>query len=123
MMTTIIVIAVFLNIVNAVIDWYRIKKNIRIDHRINAGVYTVLCVVACLLFTNLWYVIPMLLIRPVVFDPLLNILRKLNPFHVSMTTTSVIDKWEVKLLGTNGFLHWIVWLGLTVLSIVLINIL
>lgn len=123
MMTTIIVLAVFFNIINAGLDWYRIGKNIKINHTINAVVYTALCALCAYAFANLWYIIPMLFIRPVVFDPLLNMFRKLHPFHVSLTTTSVIDKWEVKLLGTNGFVHWLIWLGLTVLSVVLINVL
>lgn len=118
-----LLIAVALNIINAFIDSIRIKKNIRINHTVNAVVYLVLCIGSGIALGNIWFVIPMLFIRPVVFDVLLNILRGLNPFHVSITTTSVIDKWEVKLLGTNGIIHFLVWVGLTVLSVVLINVL
>jgi hypothetical protein len=121
-MTSIIIIAIFLNVAHAIIDGYMIKKNIKINHTLGATIYLIVCVVVCLLFADLWHVIPMLCIRPVVFDPLLNIFRGLNPFHVSMTTTSVIDKWERK-VTTNGFVQWLIWMGATILSIVLINVL
>lgn len=122
MMTTIIVLAVFINIAMAGFDYYRISNNKKINHTVNAIVYTALAALCAYLFANLWYIIPMLLLRPVVFDVLLNVFRGLNPFHVSLTTTSVIDKWEVKLLGTRGWLHWLVWLGLSIVSIVILNL-
>jgi hypothetical protein len=121
-MTSILIIAIIVNIAMAGLDYYRIKNNMKINHTINAFAYLLICCGVCLTHANLWYVIPMLLIRPVIFDPLLNIFRGLNPFHVSMTTTSVIDKWERK-VTTNGFVQWLVWLGATILSIVLINVL
>lgn len=122
-MTTIIVIAVFLNLAHAMIDAYRISKSKKdIVHWPGAAIYLSLCLLSAYVFANVWYVIPMLFIRPVVFDPLLNMFRSLNPFHVSMSTTSVIDKYEVRLLGTNGFVHWLVWLGLTVTSVILLKL-
>lgn len=122
MMTTTIVIAIFLNVVMAFIHAYKIGKNQKIEHGYWAAGYFIICLGVCLLMTEWYYIFPMLLIRPVVFDPLLNILRKREPFEVSLTTTSIIDQWEVRLLGGNGFLHWGAWVVLTIISIVLINV-
>ena len=122
MMTTIIVIAVFLNLLMAMIHYVMIDRNKKIQHAWWAAGYLVICALCAHLFANIWYIFPMLFVRPVVFDPVLNMARKLHPFHVSLTTTSVIDKWEVKLIGTNGFVHWLIWLGLTVVSVVVLNL-
>lgn len=117
-----LIIATLVNIGNAFFDSWRMKKNIRIAHALTALLYGVVCALVALWFGNILYAIPMLFIRPVVFDPLLNVLNKLHPFHVSMTTTSVIDKWERK-ITKNGFVQWLIWVGLTAVSIWLIQVL
>ena len=120
-MIWIILIAILINTGLAFYDSYRMKNNYRISHGVNAGVYVILCVITALLFGNIWYAVPMLLIRPVVFDPVLNMANNLNPFHQSMTTTSIMDKMERKLFGSNGFLPWLMYLILFAVSVILIT--
>lgn len=125
MMTTSIVIAVFLSLVHAFIDFSRIKDKTGgpdINHLPGAIIYSVICLGAAIAFAEWFYVFPMIFIRPVVFDPVLNLLRKKKPFEVSLTTTSKVDQLELKYLGTNGFVHWIFWVGLTVVSVILVNL-
>lgn len=124
-MQWIIVIAAFLNIIDAFVDAYRIKKREKkdgkdIDHTPGWIIYTIVCAIIALLFGNIFYSVPMLFIRPVVFDPVLNVLRGKYIFYVSRTTTSVIDRIENK-ITKDGFHQWLIWIGLTVLSIWLVS--
>lgn len=113
-------IAAMLNILLAYYDSYRMKENRRIQHGVNALIYAAICVCIALVYGNVWYALPMILIRPIIFDPVLNMFNQKNPFHVSLTTTSIIDKWERKVLGNNGFVHWLVAVGLFIISVLLI---
>ena len=125
MMTTSIVIAVFLSLVHAFVDFSRIDKKMGgadINHLPGAIAYAVICLACAILFAEWFYVFPMIFIRPVVFDPVLNLLRKKKPFEVSLTTESKVDQLELKYLGTNGLVHWLFWIGLTVVSVILVNI-
>lgn len=115
-------IAVAINIGHAFYDARKMKKNIRIRHGVTGVLYFLTCVFVAICFENIWFTIPMLLIRPVVFDPVLNMATNHNPFHVSMTTTSLIDKWERR-ITTNGVKQWLGWLAATGISITLIYIL
>lgn len=76
----------------ALYDAWRIRKNIRIRHAINAIAYCGLI----FLFYNLldfYAIVGLLLLRIPVFNTALNIFRGLPADHISYTTTSIIDKY------------------------------
>lgn len=123
-----LIIAVILNVIHAFIDGARIKSNLKkgikkdINHLPGAIIYSVLCGIVALVFGNIWYLIQMLFIRPVFYNPLLSILRFLPLFYVSLTTTSKVDQ-AMNMITENGFVQWLIWVWLTAVSIWLIQVL
>lgn len=87
----IIVVFVLINIGLAKYDAYRIKKNMPIDHMVNAITYFIITIAFYKWLTPL-QVLGLLLIRIPIFNTSLNIFRGLPPTHLSTTTDSVIDR-------------------------------
>ena len=80
------------NILLALYDAYRIKRNIRIRHAWNAVFYTLLIIPFYKVLT-IYKVLGILLVRIPVFNTALNVFRGLPADHISYTTTSIIDKY------------------------------
>lgn len=75
-----------------------IKQNRRIYHGWwAAGIGAVIALWGLL---NIWYVPVMFLVRLIIFSPVLAKFRGLPWSYSSLTSTSIIDKWERKLFGT-----------------------
>ena len=93
--------------INIALGWWHarlIKQNRPIKHGWWGLGYVVAAGVVTFLLKDWILFILLLLIRKVVFDLSLNIFRGLPPFHVSLTTTSILDKLQRKIFGSNGLL-------------------
>lgn len=104
---------------NIGLAWYHaklIRENKPIYHGWWAAGFLAIAGIVSLLAGSWILFILLCLERLVVFNVALNVFRGLPPFHVSLTTTSILDKLQRKLVGTNG---WIVPLIVTVVCIVL----
>jgi|ADGO01.1.fsa_nt_gi hypothetical protein len=78
------------------------KANKRIRHGLWAALYLGVVGVFCLLFTW-WYLPIMILNRAVIFSPALNLFRGFPINYISSSTTSIIDKIELKVFGRNWY--------------------
>lgn len=85
-------------IVNGEIDARKIKKNKKVNHEANAGLYLALVIV--LSFLTDWKLgIGLLCVRPLVFDQYLNVRRGLPFNYQPLKPDSVVDRMENKLFG------------------------
>jgi len=55
-----------------------------------------------------------LLIRKVVFDLTLNLMRDLPLFYVSSSTTSILDRWHNKIFGKKSEIYMAIYTGILV---------
>lgn len=85
-------------IINAFIDSRKIKRNKKVNHEANAGLYIGLVVVCCA-FTDYWQAIPLLCLRPLIFDNVLNLLRGKPLMYQPINPDSVVDKFENAVFG------------------------
>jgi hypothetical protein len=110
--------------VNIAMAWWHaklIKENRPIKHGWWGLAYVVAAAATSFISKDWILFILLLLIRKLVFDLSLNIFRGLPPFHISLTTTSIIDKLQRKLFGTNGALVAIVY-GAVILLLNLVKL-
>lgn len=117
-----IMICFAFNVLNALHDAWRIKKHLKIKHWINGTLY--LIVVAVCSFIWSWLLIlPLLCLRPLVFDSLLNIFRGNDLDYQPENPESVIDDWENRLFGSLAWeLSTLLYLVGFVAGIVLVQI-
>lgn len=80
-----------INIGLARYDAYKIKRNLRIRHAINAIVYVAIISIFYKWLT-VYKVVGLLLVRIPVFNTSLSIFRGLPANYISQTTTSIIDQ-------------------------------
>lgn len=91
-----------------------IKKDRPVDHIINGATH--LTAAALVGFIYGWYhFIGILCLSRLVFDTSLNIFRHFNPFHVSPSPSSFIDKIEKKIFGNSGLLPKAIYLSILIL--------
>ena len=90
--TFIILIFVFINIALAAIDKRLISRGKRIYHAINGAVYLALVTPVFFITGNLFFVISLLSLRLLVFNPALNLGRGLNFFYLPEKPKSIIDR-------------------------------
>jgi hypothetical protein len=83
-------IYILVNIILARIDAWKIAKNKRIRHGINAIIYCIL--IAPTLYISWSFPIALMALRRIVFDTALNLFRGLPFDYISSTTTSIIDR-------------------------------
>lgn len=89
---------VLYNIANAAIHAVLIKNNKRIDHD-KWGMFYAFFIISMCVLCNDWAILLLFSIvsRKPVFDISLNLMRGLNPFYASKTTTSVIDQFLLRI--------------------------
>lgn len=109
---------------NIIIAWWHarlIKQQRPIKHGWWGLAYIIAAGVASFIAKDWILLVLLLLNRKLVFDISLNLFRGLPPFHVSLTTTSIVDNWQRKIFGRNGFIVAVICavliLGLNLISI------
>ena len=74
-----------------------------VDHLTNALIH--ICVASVIgIFYEWYHFFGILLMARIVFDTSLNVFRHFNPFYVSPSPSSFVDKVEKKIFGSNGWL-------------------
>jgi hypothetical protein len=93
-----LIIAIVWNMLNAEHDAARINKHKKVSHEANAGLYIAFVIVVC--FLAHWIAaIPLLSLRPLVFDSWLNT-RRGKPFNYQpIAPDSFIDRMENAVFG------------------------
>lgn len=117
----IVLVALFtgINIGLARYDAWRIKRNIRIRHAINAILYCLL-ILPFYNHLSIYNALGILLIRIPVFNTALNVFRGLPATYISQTTTSIIDKIMNVVVEKLGY--WVYHVIVYVIAIILIFI-
>jgi hypothetical protein len=93
-----LIIAVIWNLWNAEHDAIRINNNKKVSHEANAGLYLAFIIVVCFLVS--WIAaVPLLALRPLLFDSWLN-QRRGKPYNYQPETPdSFVDRMENKIFG------------------------
>lgn len=91
-------IALVWNILNAEHDAWRIKRNRKVNHPANAGLYVALMLVVCF-FLGLKYLFVLLPMRPLVFDQWLNVIRGKPINYQPENPESKVDAFENQIFG------------------------
>lgn len=118
-------ILLLFNVLNAIHDGVRIKKNKPVYHALNLSIYVVIIAFMTWLFApDVWYYfIPCAAFgRQAVFEPIMNAIRRKGIFYQSPSATAFFDKLEQRIFGSNGklqlLIYAILWITLTVLQFV-----
>lgn len=105
-----LILSIAVNIAMAAYHAKLIKAGKPIKHGYWGGSY-VIFVASCFYFGNSWQlIICQLLARKVFFDVALNLFRGLPMFHVSTTTTSIIDKIHNRFFGKRSEIYLFIYL-------------
>lgn len=98
-----ILLFTFINILLALIDANIIKKGERINHLMNAVIYSLMLVIIFILGATINEVIAALIIRIPVFNTSLNIFRGLRYDYVSADPESIIDRMALPIIDLFGY--------------------
>lgn len=112
-------IILLMNIQLAYTDSLLIKDGKKINHPVNAIVYSLILFMFFAVHTNLWMIGAMLMMRGIVFDISLNLFNKKKWNDISSETSSIIDKIEREIFGFDGTTQYI---SESILLILLIGI-
>lgn len=99
------ILLLFVNIIMAYEHAYMIERGKKIQHGWWGLGYVAFVISLALICKSYLLFVASLFIRKVFFDTALNYFRELPIFHVSTTTTSLIDKLHYKLFGKHSEIY------------------
>ena len=109
--------------INVWMAWYHaelIKEDKRVRHALWGGAYAFLSVYMAWALESWWFLGIAFCLRKLVFDSALNLYRGLPLFHVSTTTTSIIDRLHYKVFKEKSEIYQALYLiKLIVMNIIL----